>query len=127
MRRGVTCALAGRTSNGRQGRVLIREGSYRLTQTVELSGEEHSYVTYAAYPGKDVEVTGIGGAVVRPLRAAGRGAGGPPLPALLPLTCAGGGGRAGVRIRPGGGVHARPADEQERLQLEAAALRAGRG
>ncbi len=52
-------ALAGRTSARHPGQVLIREGVYPVTETVRLAGAENSHVTYAAYPGEDVEFTGV--------------------------------------------------------------------
>ncbi|MEO3754150.1 right-handed parallel beta-helix repeat-containing protein [Streptomyces sp. B6B3] len=52
-------ALAGRTSARDPGRVLIREGVYQATETVALTGPANSHVSYAAYPGEEVEFTGV--------------------------------------------------------------------
>ncbi|KUL32150.1 right-handed parallel beta-helix repeat-containing protein [Streptomyces regalis] len=52
-------ALAGRTSKSHRGRVWIRGGTYEVSESVALSGEENSHVTYAAYRGEDVEFTGV--------------------------------------------------------------------
>ena len=51
-------ALAGRTSAESPGQVWIRGGTYVLDDTVALSGAENSWVTYAAYRGEDVDITG---------------------------------------------------------------------
>ncbi|WP_345388926.1 hypothetical protein [Nonomuraea salmonea] len=52
-------ALAGRTSRREPGIVHIREGVYQSAKTIEVKGAEHSYVTYAAYPGEQVELAGV--------------------------------------------------------------------
>ncbi|MEN5076105.1 right-handed parallel beta-helix repeat-containing protein [Isoptericola cucumis] len=51
-------ALAGSTSASRPGTVWIRGGEYVLDDAIDLEGEEHSWVTYEAYAGEDVRVTG---------------------------------------------------------------------
>ncbi|MFD6134075.1 right-handed parallel beta-helix repeat-containing protein [Isoptericola sp. NPDC060257] len=51
-------ALAGRTSEARPGTVEIRGGEYVLDDAVDLEGAAHSWVTYEAYEGEDVRVTG---------------------------------------------------------------------
>lgn len=51
-------ALAGRTSADRRGTVWIRGGEYPLEQSIDLSGPQNSWVTYAAYPGETVHITG---------------------------------------------------------------------
>lgn len=51
-------ALAGRTSAEETGTVWIRGGEYVLDDAITLSGEENSWVTYAAYRGEHVEITG---------------------------------------------------------------------
>jgi len=51
-------ALKGKTSASAPGIVYIREGTYKLTDSISLSGGENSYVTYAAYPNEKVEITG---------------------------------------------------------------------
>ncbi|MEV1174306.1 right-handed parallel beta-helix repeat-containing protein [Nonomuraea sp. NPDC049784] len=52
-------ALAGRTSARDPGVVYIRGGVYQTSKTIQLSGERDSYVTYAAYPGEQVEFAGV--------------------------------------------------------------------
>ncbi|MET8865086.1 right-handed parallel beta-helix repeat-containing protein [Nonomuraea sp. NPDC004580] len=52
-------ALAGTTSRREPGIVYIREGVYQSAKTIEVKGAEHSYVTYAAYPGEQVELAGV--------------------------------------------------------------------
>ncbi|MEV4169903.1 right-handed parallel beta-helix repeat-containing protein [Nonomuraea sp. NPDC049709] len=52
-------ALAGRTGERTPGIVYIREGVYRTSRTIGVTGKEHSYVTYAAYPGEQVELAGV--------------------------------------------------------------------
>lgn len=51
-------ALAGRTGPDRQGTVRIRGGEYVLDDTIDLTGDAHSWVTYESYKGEDVHVTG---------------------------------------------------------------------
>lgn len=51
-------ALAGRTSEGEPGTVYLRGGEYVLDDTVELTGDEHSWVTYTAYEDEQVSITG---------------------------------------------------------------------
>ncbi|MEF3403108.1 right-handed parallel beta-helix repeat-containing protein [Agromyces sp. CCNWLW203] len=51
-------ALAGRTSADQPGTVWIRGGEYVLDDAIALSGDENSWVTYAAYRGEHVEITG---------------------------------------------------------------------
>ncbi|MCD2443433.1 right-handed parallel beta-helix repeat-containing protein [Agromyces sp. SYSU K20354] len=51
-------ALAGRTSADAPGTVWIRGGEYVLDDAITLAGDEHSWVTYAAYRGEDVQITG---------------------------------------------------------------------
>ncbi|ONK09614.1 right-handed parallel beta-helix repeat-containing protein [Streptomyces sp. MP131-18] len=51
-------ALAGRTDARHRGTVYLRGGVYETSRTVELTGPEHSHVTYAAYRGEEVEFTG---------------------------------------------------------------------
>lgn len=51
-------ALAGRTSAEEVGTVWIRGGEYTLNEAITLSGEENSWVTYGAYRGEDVQITG---------------------------------------------------------------------
>jgi hypothetical protein len=51
-------ALAGRTSAKRRGTVVIRGGDYVLDDAVDLTGQEHSWVTYRAAEGEDVRLTG---------------------------------------------------------------------
>ncbi|UNK70510.1 right-handed parallel beta-helix repeat-containing protein [Microbacterium sp. H1-D42] len=51
-------ALAGRTNAKQRGTVWIRGGEYVLDEAVTLEGDEDSWVTYAAYRGEDVRVTG---------------------------------------------------------------------
>lgn len=51
-------ALAGATSASSPGTVWIRGGRYVLDDAITLTGEENSWVTYAAYRGERVEVTG---------------------------------------------------------------------
>ncbi|MFC7493607.1 MULTISPECIES: right-handed parallel beta-helix repeat-containing protein [unclassified Nocardioides] len=51
-------ALAGRTSAQRPGTVWIRGGEYVLDDSIDLTGSEHSWVTYAAYRGEEVRITG---------------------------------------------------------------------
>jgi hypothetical protein len=52
-------ALAGRTSARNPGTVYIREGVYQTSRTIEVTGADQSYVTYAAYPGEQVELAGV--------------------------------------------------------------------
>lgn len=51
-------ALAGRTSERHRGTVNIRGGEYVLGDTVALSGAANSWVTYTAYRGEEVTITG---------------------------------------------------------------------
>ncbi|MBK1783842.1 right-handed parallel beta-helix repeat-containing protein [Prauserella cavernicola] len=51
-------ALAGKTSEQTRGTVLIRGGTYVLDDTIELTGPEHSWVTYAPYQNEPVTITG---------------------------------------------------------------------
>jgi hypothetical protein len=51
-------ALSGRTSAEARGTVYIRGGEYVLDDTIRLSGEGHSWVTYSAYRGEQVTITG---------------------------------------------------------------------
>lgn len=51
-------ALAGKTSAEAPGTVWVRGGTYVLDDTIALTGEENSWVTYAAYRGEDVDITG---------------------------------------------------------------------
>lgn len=51
-------ALRGRTSEAAQGTVWIRGGTYVLDDAVTLTGAEDSWVTYSAYRGEDVSITG---------------------------------------------------------------------
>ncbi|MFF2371627.1 right-handed parallel beta-helix repeat-containing protein [Agromyces sp. NPDC058110] len=51
-------ALAGRTSEASPGTVWIRGGQYVLDGGISLAGEANSWVTYAAYRGEDVQITG---------------------------------------------------------------------
>lgn len=51
-------ALAGRTSAEERGTVYIRGGTYVLDDTIRLEGPENSWVTYAAYRGEKVTITG---------------------------------------------------------------------
>jgi hypothetical protein len=51
-------ALAGRTSESRPGTVWIRGGRYTLDDSITLEGAKNSWVTYAAYRGEHVQVTG---------------------------------------------------------------------
>ncbi|TYB67637.1 right-handed parallel beta-helix repeat-containing protein [Nonomuraea sp. PA05] len=52
-------ALAGKTGPRNPGTVHIREGVYQTSKTIEVTGEAQSYVTYAAYPGEQVELAGV--------------------------------------------------------------------
>ncbi|MGW4794653.1 right-handed parallel beta-helix repeat-containing protein [Nonomuraea sp. NPDC004297] len=52
-------ALAGKTSARSPGTVHIREGVYQTSRTIEVTGPAQSYVTYAAYPGEQVELAGV--------------------------------------------------------------------
>ncbi|WP_026924344.1 right-handed parallel beta-helix repeat-containing protein [Glycomyces arizonensis] len=51
-------ALAGRTAEDERGTVYLRGGEYVLDETVELTGDEHSWVTYTAYKDEQVSITG---------------------------------------------------------------------
>jgi hypothetical protein len=51
-------ALAGRTSADERGRVMISGGDYVLDDAIDLTGPQHSWVTYEAAPGEDVRLTG---------------------------------------------------------------------
>src|SRR5699024_3860704 len=51
-------ALAGQTSADQVGTVWIRGGEYTLNEAITLTGEENSWVTYSAYRGEEVEITG---------------------------------------------------------------------
>lgn len=51
-------ALAGKTSAARPGTVWIRGGEYVLDHAISLKGAENSWVTYAAYRGEEVQITG---------------------------------------------------------------------
>ncbi|WP_377510551.1 right-handed parallel beta-helix repeat-containing protein [Micromonospora vulcania] len=51
-------ALAGHTTSKRRGTVWIRGGEYALADTIALSGAKNSWVTYAAYAGEKVKLTG---------------------------------------------------------------------
>ncbi|QFY12250.1 hypothetical protein GBF35_41865 [Nonomuraea phyllanthi] len=52
-------ALAGRTGAHKRGTVYIRGGVYQAATGIRLSGARNSYVTYAAYPGEQVEFAGV--------------------------------------------------------------------
>ncbi|SEG93261.1 Right handed beta helix region [Nonomuraea solani] len=52
-------ALAGKTGPRSPGLVHIREGVYQTSKTIRLNGAKDSYVTYAAYPGEQVELAGV--------------------------------------------------------------------
>ncbi|WP_026931294.1 right-handed parallel beta-helix repeat-containing protein [Glycomyces tenuis] len=54
-------ALAGQTSEDERGTVYLRGGEYVLDETIELTGEEHSWVTYTAYKDEQVTITGSHG------------------------------------------------------------------
>ncbi|MBF8191555.1 right-handed parallel beta-helix repeat-containing protein [Nonomuraea sp. K274] len=56
---GARDALAGRTSERSPGVVYLREGVYQTSKTVELTGKDNSYVTYASYPGEKAELAGV--------------------------------------------------------------------
>ena len=51
-------ALAGKTSARHRGTVWIRGGEYVLDDAVDLTGDKHSWVTYAAYRDEQVKITG---------------------------------------------------------------------
>ena len=51
-------ALAGHTSRKSPGTVWIRGGRYALDDSITLQGDENSWVTYAAYRGEHVQITG---------------------------------------------------------------------
>ena len=51
-------ALAGRTSAEEVGTVWLRGGEYILNEAITLTGEENSWVTYSAYRGEQVQITG---------------------------------------------------------------------
>src|SRR5699024_8406652 len=51
-------ARAGRTSAEEVGTVWLRGGHYTLTEAITLTGEENSRVTYSAYRGEEVQITG---------------------------------------------------------------------
>lgn len=50
-------SLAGKTGPDRPGIVFIREGIYRLQESIKITGA-NSYITYAAYGKEKVEITG---------------------------------------------------------------------
>ncbi|WP_194420586.1 right-handed parallel beta-helix repeat-containing protein [Microbacterium abyssi] len=50
--------LAGRTSAEAPGTVWVRGGTYVLDDTIALTGADNSWVTYSAYRGEDVDITG---------------------------------------------------------------------
>ncbi len=50
-------SLAGKTGPEEPGIVFIREGSYRLQESINITAA-NSYITYAAYQKEEVEITG---------------------------------------------------------------------
>lgn len=52
-----TDSLAGKTGAEKPGIIFVREGSYRLQESIRITAA-NSYITYAAYEKEEVEITG---------------------------------------------------------------------
>ncbi|HIU76553.1 MAG TPA: hypothetical protein IAC62_11770, partial [Candidatus Pelethocola excrementipullorum] len=50
-------SLKGRTGPKNPGMVYIREGTYRVPESIKITGE-HSYISYSAYEGEAVKISG---------------------------------------------------------------------
>lgn len=50
-------SLKGRTGPKDPGMVYIREGTYRVSESIKITGE-HSYIAYSAYEGETVKISG---------------------------------------------------------------------